>query len=460
MREWVAMRCAGTLIAGGCFFLALTGSAQAVQFNVNSHADSPDKTDIDSKCKAKNGKCTLRAAVTEANVQPGLDVVKLGNGTYRLTIPGSGDNDEGDLDVFEQVELKGAGAGKTTIRQTAKDRILEVHSGATSVERMKLTGGRAKTSGGAILSHTALTVTKAVLSGNTVKSKDANGARGGAIEVEGTFTMTSSKVTGNKAIATEDTSDGGGVAVLAGSWIVDRSVISNNDLVMRKAASDAAGGGLEVGVGGHLLNSTISGNTANAGGGLFSNSGGSVLVEASTISNNTAKERGGGIQSGNGNMTIFNSTLSGNDVTHVGSGGALIRFSGGVSVQYTTLAGNSSVSDGGTINAGTTPGNVTFLASLIEGPGSDCTNGGHIASNGWNVLTDGTCPLTGTGDLATMQAPLGKLADNGGFTKTRALKAGNDAIDHVTSGCPPPTVDQRGEDRPSGAACDAGSFEK
>jgi hypothetical protein len=57
------------------------------------------------------------------------------------------------------------------------------------------------------------------------------------------------------------------------------------------------------------------------------------------------------------------------------------------------------------------------------------------------------------------------LADNGGPTLTHALVSGSPALDAVTTGCPPPTTDQRGFLRPAegdttpGALCDIGAFE-
>lgn len=439
----------------------VVGSASAVVFNVNSTKDSPDKTDVDGLCKAKNGKCTLRAAVTEANVQPGLDVVKLGKGTFRLTIPGNGDNDEGDFDVFEQLKITGAGAGDTTIRQTAHERILEGHaSSAITVTKAKLTGGRGDTRGGAIYSPGSLTVKRVTLSGNEVTGSTLGGATGGAIRADGTLTVVSSKVINNTAHATNETADGGGIEALGSNNLIDRSLIAGNVATKAGGGSDAVGGGIEIGDQTHILESTIRDNSAHAGAGVFSNSSDPVLIEASTLSGNVAGDRGGGISTGNGNMTIFNSTLSDNKANGSPGGGALIRFGGGVSIQYTTVAGNKAPV-GSAIQAGTGAGNVTFLASLIANPGSDCANAAsHVGSNGFNLYADGTCGLAGVGDTATMQPKLGHLADNGGPTKTRALKSGSPAIDLVTANCPPPTTDQRGEPRPGGGDCDAGSYEK
>ena len=66
---------------------------------------------------------------------------------------------------------------------------------------------------------------------------------------------------------------------------------------------------------------------------------------------------------------------------------------------------------------------------------------------------------------APIDAKLGPLADYGGPTLTHALLSGSPAIDGGNPATPGsggtacPTTDQRGETRPSGAACDVGSVE-
>jgi hypothetical protein len=55
---------------------------------------------------------------------------------------------------------------------------------------------------------------------------------------------------------------------------------------------------------------------------------------------------------------------------------------------------------------------------------------------------------------------LGPLADNGGPTPTRALKAGSPAIDAAGGKPCSTTTDQRGVTRPKGPKCDIGAFEK
>ena len=79
-------------------------------------------------------------------------------------------------------------------------------------------------------------------------------------------------------------------------------------------------------------------------------------------------------------------------------------------------------------------------------------------SLGNNLDSDGTCGLTGAGDLPNTDPLLGPLAANGGPTLTHALLPGNTAIDTGDDDSCPAT-DQRGVVRPPRAACEIGAYE-
>ncbi|HEY6042160.1 MAG TPA: choice-of-anchor Q domain-containing protein, partial [Anaerolineae bacterium] len=64
-----------------------------------------------------------------------------------------------------------------------------------------------------------------------------------------------------------------------------------------------------------------------------------------------------------------------------------------------------------------------------------------------------------SGSMSNTDPKLAPLGHYGGPTKTMALLKGSPAIDAVLTGCPPPSVDQRGVSRPQGAHCDIGAFE-
>ena len=48
-----------------------------------------DKNPGDGVCADINNKCSLRAAIMEANAFPGTDTIMVPNGTYTLTIAGA-----------------------------------------------------------------------------------------------------------------------------------------------------------------------------------------------------------------------------------------------------------------------------------------------------------------------------------------------------------------------------------
>jgi hypothetical protein len=147
--------------------------------------------------------------------------------------------------------------------------------------------------------------------------------------------------------------------------------------------------------------------------------------------------QGGGLFN-NGTLTLTNVTVSGNTASCGG---------GGCSAQ-----------GGGLLNFGTLTLTATIVAKQLAD--ADCVNVGTITSNGFNLDSDNTCGLTGTGDKPGVSNPLlGPLQNNGGPTHTHALLPGSPALDMVLSGCPPPDTDQRGVSRPQGTFCDIGAYE-
>ena len=179
-----------------------------------------------------------------------------------------------------------------------------------------------------------------------------------------------------------------------------------------------------------VSDSTIAGNTAAGGGGsgLGSASGGGAYSTNTcaftncTIANNTATgsfSSGGGIWS-QFSLMVFNCTVTGN---HAEYGGGI---GGSPTLGNTIVAGNTAATA-----ANGPDGSGTFF------PESYCiiqnTNGSSISGNMTFALI-GIDPL------------LGPLANNGGATRTCALRAGSPAIDKGKN-CGPAT-DQRGAPRP------------
>ena len=220
------------------------------------------------------------------------------------------------------------------------------------------------------------------------------------------------------------------------------------------------GGGISNGSGGTLevSGSTISGNHAADTGGGIANFG-TLVVSGSTISGNNGDFDGGGIYNEGGTVDVVNSTVSGNDGGMFGGGG-ILSHGGAVDVVNSTISGNISNGEercGGVCGSGKTLRNTI----VANNEGGNC--GGPITDVGYNIDDDGTCAFTrATGSLPDTDPLLDPdgLQDNGGPTQTIALQPNSPAVDLVAQeACPPPATDQRGVERPQGAACDSGAFE-
>ncbi len=76
--------------------------------------------------------CSLRKALTLANETPGKDTIHLQPGTYVLSRVGALEdlNVTGDLDILDDVDIKGVGVGLTIIDGNQTDRVFHVRQGS------------------------------------------------------------------------------------------------------------------------------------------------------------------------------------------------------------------------------------------------------------------------------------------------------------------------------------------
>ena len=173
--------------------LGVPVASSAATFTVTKTADTADGT-CDSDC-------SLREAVIAANDNAGFDTVSVPAGTYVLTIPGQSENSAqtGDLDLWGDVEIVGAGADVTIIDANGLDRVFGNGSGGTrELTDLTITGGHVTEPaayGGAIAvssGGSALIVTRCHLTGNQAD-------RGGAIYSIAPTTIVDSAIDGNSA---------------------------------------------------------------------------------------------------------------------------------------------------------------------------------------------------------------------------------------------------------------------
>jgi hypothetical protein len=231
--------------------------------------------------------------------------------------------------------------------------------------------------------------------------------------------------------------------------------------------SDNSGSGVEnLSAAVTITNTTISGNSADEGGGIYTGGGklpGNLTVINSTISGNFASSDGGGIASGFSGLTIVNSTISENTVgdPDYGDGGGIASGYGVVppalTITNSTVSGNSAATCGG-VCRGTVEIQNTILNANASG-----NIGGTVTSHGYNISSDdGGGHLNGPGDQINTDPLLGPLRNHGGPTLTHMPMRGSPAIDAGDpSFTPPPDHDQRGACfyRVFGGRIDVGSVE-
>lgn len=182
-----------------------------------------------------------------------------------------------------------------------------------------------------------------------------------------------------------------------------------------------------------LIDSTIRQNVSindngdqGVGGGIINDALGTLTIQNSTISGNSALS-GGGIYN-SGQLTILNSTLSGNRGTEKGGG---IYNYGSATIINNTIADNSASSGGGIYNNSSRT--LNLKNSIVTRNGDDLVNGGPITPDN----------IVGNVDNLNLSP---SLADNGGPTLTYALLSGSRAINAGSNTDVPAgiTTDQRG----------------
>lgn len=408
------------LCLAAIFFSSTQAKAATIQ--VNTFADELNN----------DGDCSLREAIQAANsntavdqcvkgdigtdtilLQPTLDEASI----YALTLgntdpdPKSEDlNQEGDLDILEDLNLEGSDPAHRSVLDAEAledfvsssnpgERVLQIFGTGATLKNLVLRGGNGRDGGGLYNGASDL-----VLVENCVISNNFSDGGGGGILNNGILEIHDSHITRN------DTNGSGGGIGHAGRLLVSRTSIDNNHSLL-------------------------------VGGGISSDIG-SVTLSNSTISQNQSESDGGGVYAaGKSEWTLSNVTLAFNTATGKGSG----LITSGLAAVFIE---KSIVSE----NAGGKNCNLEDNVALFLG------------SLGYNIENGATCEFSKTNDLNDDPLLDSNLQDNGGPTPTHALLAGSPAIDQLLN-CRGTPTDQRGFARPvdgdaePGALCDMGAYE-
>ena len=234
----------------------------------------------------------------------------------------------------------------------------------------------------------------------------ATKTRGGGIRAAGDVYMKYSRITGNSA--------SGGINIGGGVWL-GGSLTAKSSTIDGNSALGGAGGGLYVAHGAAtLISSTLSGNSANVAGGMYTqgNLAEYVRITNSTLSGNHATSYQGGLVTAGNSVTIQNSTIAFNTAGKAmpnSAAGVYLRVAQRVDIESSILSNNtygSTESDFSASDGGNLAMNLASHNSIIR-----------AAPGTFRPATVTTsCPL------------LGPLRDNGGPTSTHALMSQSPAL--------------------------------
>jgi CSLREA domain-containing protein len=419
------LRLAGMLGAMATAALVLPGGAAAVgrvphfekcspgcDILVNSTNDAPDAHPGDGRCRTSAGKCTLRAAVQEANARKQADDkpwrVLVPGGHYTLTRHGLDDNaSRGDLDLRFHGEVVGEGQSKTIVDGDHADRVFDLFGPDVRVAHLTVTDGL------------------------------ATDGPGGGIRTSGS----------------------------GYSW-VQYVLVDDNEAAAGDAPQAGYGGGL-AGIGNPIVSdTTFTYNKAVNGGGIYWHAF-EHAINFNAVIHNHATQDGGGVYYDAEDSDLFDDTISGNTAGQHGGGIYFAPNSSWLHVDFLTIASNTAATGlGGGVWRDVNPQveNTPRVASgtiiARNGVGKDCAGPGELQTHdSGNVDSDGSCWPGGDTDRSGVDPLIAAPAYNGGPTPTRALQPGSPAIDLAPCAADSGLVDQRGAKRPFGSACDSGAFE-
>jgi CSLREA domain-containing protein len=272
------------------FDLLTPAAHAAAAFTVNSTGDGADSNTADGVCDDGSGKCTLRAAIQQANATAGADTI--------------------NFSVTDTIALSGA--------------LPDITSGMTitgpGLNRLRVSGNVNLVNAGSVFKVTAESPAVVTIAGLTVSG--GHDTNGGGIHNTNSATVNVFDIMFHQNFATVS---GGGISNSGSGTVHVANSMFNNNLVQSNGAGifNSSLGTMTV------TNSSVSSNS------VFSDSGGGS---------------GGGIDNA-GTLTVINCTIAGNATgfgvsgSHDGDGGGINNI-GTASIGNTIVAGNSVAANG------------------------------------------------------------------------------------------------------------------
>lgn len=350
-------------------------------YTVNTTLETDDSNPGNGVCIDAGGKCSLRAALMEANAHAGADTITLPSGTYSQTK---------ELSVSDSVVINGAGRVTTII----------VGAGPTGAYGFAMRGVTLT------LELNGLTLTR------FQKAIYTSGA--GATQVE----IQNSDLRAN--VNTDVSSSGSAVANFCSGCAVGvhASYLYDNQSPACGAVSNKGALVMDT-------NTQAHGNRAvTTYGGAICNAGGTVSLSQVQIWDNhadsAASAYGGAIYSSSGDLVIDSSAILSNSASLAGGG---VYLSGGSLKLQTVVVGANSTQTGGGIFTGPS---TRMVMDNVTVHGNGATGGGGGGIYGWDTID-----IKNSAIVSNTAVKGGGLHANGGTTTlTNTTISGNNATQH------------------------------
>ena len=410
-----------------------------------------------------HGPGSLRQAVVDAAPGEPIDLTQLGCSTITLTT--------GSINVSRAQLIQGPGPDALTIDGAGIDRVFtQASTDPLALYGMTIQDGYVNAfGGGCIYSAGILQLNDTVVRNCRVADIASTATyKGGGVLVGGTLVAIDSAIVDNEINSALGIAIGGGAAV-GGAAILDHSTISGN-LVSNVSGNLTSVGGIDVGGALTMTYSTVANNrvgglpgSPGSVGGLRAAAGATIMQ--STVSGNSADGGVGGLRlygTGGAPNTLIESTISGNSASAIGG----LYARGPTTIRNSTIAFNreTGTNNGGGLRIAYA---VAELQSTIIAANTSAAGQAQNIAFGIGGGVSGANNLIGTSPSVTLppgtiggDPMLLPLADNGGPTRTHALRAGSPAEDAGNNASGDPS-DQRGTGFPRGIgpSADIGAFE-
>lgn len=454
-----------------CALAALAAApapAGAEHFVVDSSQDSPDYDLRDGECRSHIQLCTLRAAVEQSNYLGGPHTIALRDRTHFL---------EDRLDVEAEIQITGKGSGVTRIDCEHGPGSLVV-TGALELYDLSIQRCRGSENHGVLrLFRTAIAQNlapairnfrKLEVGGSTFQGNTGDpGTPGGAILnepdawaaiLESVFEFNVSSTVGGAIL-------NHGEMIIGASQFLDNLAWSQGGGVYNTGKID-------------IDEVTFRRNSAEDGGALYSQSPGQVRVWRSSFVENEASSRGGAILSAS-STHLVSSTVSGNwayaggGLYGLGEPDVLWLANATVTENIAAPVDNTPGGEGGGLYGAAVLQNTILAGNTSNGPGQDCFGGATPpVSRDHNILgveDDCGMSLSGRDQAGTERNPLEPrllpLDDTTRHPPFHEPDRNSVAVDSGDpNGCLTPDEaligsDQLANPRHQGPACDAGAVE-